>query len=143
MGSVARIHLIAKHGGPPQEVEMAPADAGLGLRGDRHHGTSSGDLTLIEVEALERLAAGSGLDLTGGHSRRNVTTRDVELGQLVGRRFRVGDVVCEGWRRCEPCEHLASLTSPLVLRGLVHTGLRASILESGTIRVGDTVELID
>ncbi|MBO0686577.1 MAG: MOSC domain-containing protein, partial [Candidatus Dormibacteraeota bacterium] len=58
-----------------------------------------------------------------------------------GRR-RVGEVVCEGEERCEPCSHLARLTDRAVLRGLLHTGLRASILESGTIRIGDPVQLL-
>jgi MOSC domain-containing protein YiiM len=143
MGTVERIHVIADHGGPPRAVEAVLADAGQGLRGDRHHGEEAGDLTLIEAEALEQLASTSGLDLTGGQSRRNLVTRGIDLGQLVGRRFRVGEVVCEGEERCEPCQHLASLTGPPVLRGLVHTGLRASIVESGTIHVGDVVGAID
>jgi MOSC domain-containing protein YiiM len=140
MGTVERIHLIAEHGGPPQAVEAVPADAGRGLRGDRYHGDGAGNLTLIEAEALERLAAGDGLDLTAGQSRRNVITRGVDLGQLVGRQFRIGDALCHGQQRCEPCRYLAGVTGPAVLRGLLHTGLRALILESGTVRVGDAVE---
>jgi MOSC domain-containing protein YiiM len=140
MGNVERIHLIGEHGGTPEMVETVPADAGLGLRGDRHHGEQdAADLTLIEAEALERLAEEGDLDLTGGQSRRNLVTRGIDLGLLVGRRFRVGDAICEGDERCEPCQYLVSLTGTAVLRGLLHTGLRATIVESGTIRVGDTV----
>jgi MOSC domain-containing protein YiiM len=122
-------------------VSEVAADAGLGLRGDRHHGPRGADLTLIEAEAIDGLAGSHEIDLDGGLSRRNLTTHGVDLGTLVGRRFRVGEVVCVGEERCEPCRHLASLTEPGVLRGLVHTGLRASIVEGGTIRVGDPVEL--
>ena len=143
MGVVERIHVIAEHDGRPAAVESVVADAGEGLRGDRHHGTRGCDVTLIEAEALERLAARTGLDLSGGQSRRNLVTRGVDLGQLVGRRFRVGDVVCEGVKRCEPCPHLVSLTSPLVLDGLAGTGLRASIVEPGTIHAGDAVTPLD
>ena len=32
---------------------------------------------------------------------------------------------------------------PGVLRGLVHTGLEAAIVEGGTIRVGDRIEPVD
>jgi MOSC domain-containing protein YiiM len=144
MGRVERIHLVAEHGGPPVAVEEVAADAGLGLRGDRHHGGEpGGDLTLIEMEVLERLAAEHGLDLTDGTSRRNLVIGGMDLGQLVGRRFRVGQVVCIGEERCEPCAHLASLTDRVVLRGLVHSGLRATIAESGVIAVGDAVELVE
>lgn len=144
MGRVESIHLIAEHSGEPRAVDAASAEAGLGLRGDRHHGdpSSSSALTFIEAEVLEQLLAESGLDLTRGHSRRNVMTRGADLGELIGRRFRVGDAVCEGLKRNEPCEHLAGLTDPVILRGLVHTGLRASILESGSIRTGDSLTLL-
>ena len=78
--------------------------------------------------------------LTAAESRRNLLTRGVDLDRLVGARFRVGEVECEGIELCEPCRHLEGLTYPGVLRGLVHRGgLRAAILEDGEIAVGDPV----
>jgi MOSC domain-containing protein YiiM len=143
-GIVESIHLIAEHGGPSAPVDRAVLEAGLGVRGDRHHGAGeAGDMTLIETEALGGLAGAHGVDLPPGASRRNVTTRGVDLGALIGRRFRVGETVCEGEERCEPCRHLAELTEPEILRGLVHSGLVAAIVEGGTIRVGDAIESLD
>ena len=143
-GTVESIHLVAQHEGPPSPVDAVVGEPGRGLVGDRHHGRRDGDdLTLIEAEALEQLADAHGVDLGPGASRRNVTTRGVDLGTLIGRRFRVGEVVCEGEERCEPCRHLAQLTEPEVLKGLVHTGLSAAIVEGGTIRVGDAIEPVD
>lgn len=142
-GTVEHIHLAGAHGAPVEAVERAEAEAGRGLRGDRHFGDADAEeLTLVEAEAVERLAAEHEVALAPGATRRNVTTRGVDLGALVGRQFRLGDAVCEGLERCEPCLHLAKLTDPRVLRGLVHTGLSAAILESGTIHVGDAVEAL-
>jgi hypothetical protein len=46
-------------------------------------------------------------------------------------------------RRCESCSHLERLTQPGVLRGLVHRGgLRADVLSSGRIRIGNRVEAL-
>jgi MOSC domain-containing protein YiiM len=144
-GAVERIHLAAERSGPVQPVDEVLAEPGLGLSGDRHHGRpGANDLTLIEAEALERLATEHGVALEPGESRRNVTTRGVDLGAFIGRRFRVGGVVCEGLERNEPCKHLSQVTGqPGVLRGLAHTGLEAAIVEGGTIRVGDRVEPLD
>jgi MOSC domain-containing protein YiiM len=62
------------------------------------------------------------------------------LNDLVGQRFAIGSVTFEGIRLCEPCSHLAAITRGEVLTGLVHqAGLRAAIIESGTVRVGDAV----
>jgi MOSC domain-containing protein YiiM len=45
-----------------------------------------------------------------------------------------------GRRWCEPCAHLQRLTTPGVLRGLVHRGgLRADIVRGGTIARGDEI----
>jgi MOSC domain-containing protein YiiM len=144
-GAVERIHVVPLRGGDAEAVDEVLAEAGRGLRGDCHHGLpASNDLTLIEAEALERLATDHGVNLEPGESRRNVTTRGLDLGTLVGRRFRIGEAVCEGAERCEPCAKLTRLTGePGVLRGLVHTGLEAAIVEGGTIRVGDRVEPVD
>src|SRR4051812_2680785 len=130
-------------------VESAEAVAGRGLRGDRYfdgQGTFGGpgaaghQITLIEREALEELAARSGIALDPADARRNVVTRGVDLNALAGRRFAVGDVEIVGRRWCEPCAHLQRLTTPGILRGLVHRGgLRADIVRGGTIARGDPV----
>ena len=97
-------------------------------------------LTLIAEEELAAFNEETGIELTAQASRRNVLTRGIDLNELVGKRFRVGEVECEGVELCEPCSHLASLTHPGVLRGMVHrAGLNADILTDGKIAVGDPV----
>ena len=66
--------------------------------------------------------------------------RDVRLNNLVGKRFRIGNVECLGVELCEPCRHLQKLTRPGIIKDLIHRGgLRADILSGGTISVGDKV----
>ena len=129
-------------------VQRVRLVAGRGLEGDRYYapvGAGSGEaLTLIAAEALEAMAAEGGPAVAPADARRNVVTRSVDLDALVGRRFLLGEVECVGRRWCEPCAHLQRLTAPGALRGLVHRGgLRADILRSGTVRLGDGVRLAD
>jgi MOSC domain-containing protein YiiM len=149
---VEQIHIAAAAGAPGQAVEAARAIAGVGLDGDRYaygHGhyqddRVSRDVTLIEAEAIEVLARRHGIALAPGETRRNVTTRGIDLNVLVGRRFWVGEVLCQGTRLCEPCQYLADLTGKPLLRPLVHRGgLRADILRGGVIRRGDSVRTDD
>ena len=119
-------------------VGSARAIAGRGLEGDRYFfpdGADSGEaLTLIEAEVLEDVG------LTGAQSRRQVVVRGVRVNDLVGKRFRIGDVECVGVELCEPCRHLQQLTRPGIIKDLIHRGgLRADILSGGTISVGDKV----
>jgi hypothetical protein len=151
VGTVELIALAAEAEDPMREVSTAEAVEGRGLLGDRYErgaGTFSNprgrgyDLTLVEAEALEELSA-KGVELAPIEARRNIVVRGIALDDLIGRRFRVGEVECFGQRRCEPCAHLERLTSPGVLRGLVHRGgLRADILSGGSIRTGDSVEAL-
>ena len=118
-------------------VESVTAVAGKGLVGDRHFTDNPGPgnaLTLIEAEVLEDVG------LTGAQSRRQVVVRGVRLGDLIGKRFRVGDVECLGVEICEPCSHLQALTRPGIIKDLIHRGgLNADILSGGMITVGDEV----
>jgi MOSC domain-containing protein YiiM len=148
-GTVEAIHIAAEATKPLESVPAVRAVAGKGLEGDRYfkkvgtysnHPGSGREVTLIEAEAIEALARDLKIQLAPGASRRNITTRGVPLDHLVGVRFRVGGVLLEGTRRCEPCKHLEGLTQEGVLAGLVHRGgLRTVIVEGGTIRVGDVV----
>lgn len=146
-GQIEGIYIAAEAEQLPRAVESVRAVAGRGLEGDRNfvrkgtfspkQGTGK-DLTLIEAEALEALEAEAGIELSAAASRRNLLTRGIALNDLVGKRFKIGDVECEGMRLCDPCDHLQRITEPGVLKGLVDRGgLRADILVDGEIAVGD------
>jgi hypothetical protein len=152
-GTVEGLYLAPAAEAPCEAVAAVEAVAGRGLRGDRYFdgrgtfsepGATGHELTLIEAEALEGLAAEAGIALDPAAARRNVVTRGVDLNALAGRRFAIGDVEIVGRRWCEPCAVLQRLTAPGVLRGLVHRGgLRADVVRGGTIGRGDEVRPLD
>jgi MOSC domain-containing protein YiiM len=151
-GLVEAIHIAGDAGEPVRAVEAVRAVAGVGLDGDRYaygrghyqDGRVSRDLTLVEAEAIEALAREHGIELAPGETRRNIVTRGIGLNELVGGRFWVGEVLCQGTHLCEPCQYLADLTGKPLLRALVHRGgLRADILRGGMIRRGDRLRLAD
>jgi MOSC domain-containing protein YiiM len=149
-GTVEHLHIAFSAGEPMCRVDQISAAPGVGLTGDRyavgtgHWSDDAGtgrDLTLVEAEVLDDLERDHGLRLDPGETRRNVTTRGVRLNELVGERFWVGDVLCEGTRLCEPCTYLQELTGKAILEPLVHRGgLRANVVSGGVLRVGDMVK---
>ena len=151
-GTVVSIHTTATAGTPMDSVGAARATPGRGLEGDRYYereGTFSPkpgagrDVTLIEIEAIEALKRDYGVDLPAGDARRNIVTRGVPLNHLVGREFLVGSVRLHGARLCEPCSHLAKLTSEKASRALVHRGgLRCDVLTEGVIGAGDAITVV-
>jgi MOSC domain-containing protein YiiM len=153
-GLVVATYTTHETGAPMQARDDVEAIAGVGLDGDRYaigggkytNGAADGKraLTLIEREAVA--AAGREYDVEIGEheTRRNVVTEGVPLNHLVGRTFRVGDVTLRGLKLAEPCAYLEGLTRPGVRRALVHRGgLRAEIVDGGTLRVGDPVEVAE
>jgi len=89
---------------------------------------------------LEALPGEAGVRLDPNESRRNILARSIKVNDLIGKQFRIGEVLCQGVAICEPCSYLEKLTEKRVLRPLVHRGgLRANILTDGTIRVGDHI----
>jgi MOSC domain-containing protein YiiM len=137
-GTVEQIAISAHESALPGAVGEVEVGA-RGIVGDRY--AEAGDITLIEVEALEAFSAETGVSLTHEESRRQVLTRGVRLNELVGKRFTVGGVECVGRELCEPCSHLQSLTRDGVLRGMVHrAGINADIVKPGRIAVGDALD---
>jgi MOSC domain-containing protein YiiM len=136
--TVEAIHLGEPKSPRLRAVESVRAVAGKGLESDRHfraRGAKPGQaLTLVEAENVEAVG------LAPGETRRQVTTRGVRLNDLVGKRFRVGEVECYGVELCEPCTHLQAMTRPGIIKELAHrAGINADILTDGTIAVGDEV----
>jgi MOSC domain-containing protein YiiM len=152
-GIVEVIHVASSRSVPMTSLERVQAIAGVGLDGDRY-ATDAGQypvdsradrqLTLIAAEEIEALADRAQIVLAPGEARRNITTRGILLNELVGHRFRIGDVICEATRLCEPCQYLTDLLGKPVLDNLVHrAGLRARILSGGEVAVGSEVVALD
>lgn len=150
MGTIIGIY-IGKNRERLHAEQSVRAIADKGIEGDRYcakEGTFSKkdaphrQVTLIEIEAIEALQRDYEVELAPGDARRNLITRGVPLNHLVGKQFSIGkEVVLEGVLLCEPCGHLAKLTSERVREGLVHRGgLRARIVRGGAISVGDSID---
>src|SRR5215831_4153913 len=150
MGRVVQILVSSSPSAIMEERQSARAVPGRGLEGDRYfdgNGTFSPhpmkpayELTLIEKEKIDEFRLQSGLPFTSHLARRNVVTQGIDLNSLVGKLFSIGEVTARGIKLCEPCDHLAGISFPEVLKALVHKGgLRAQIVTGGVVRVGDSV----
>lgn len=148
-GVLLAIHIAPEASAPMVELGAARLVEGVGIEGDRYataRGTYSHkphpdrQVTLIEMEALDALTRDHGIDLPPHETRRNLTTGGVPLNHLVGREFRVGEVVLLGGRLNVPCQYLEDLLGKKVFKPLIHrSGLNCLIVKGGTIRPGDSI----
>ena len=144
-GSVVALFTAPKRHAPVESRDEVKAVAGRGLEGDRYFNSDGWDeakkeMTLVEMEAIEGANREYELDLEPEDMRRQVVTRGIALNHLVGKEFTIGEVRCKGIKIANPCAPLQRLTGKKVLKTMMHRGgLRAQILEGGTIRVGDPI----
>ena len=157
-GALLNIHTASAASYEMEERTEARCVAGRGIEGDRYYlgsGTYSPkpdtrEVTLIEQEALDAInrndppLQGGPIQIAPIDHRRNLTVRGVPLNHLVGRRFRVGEVILRGGRLNFPCKYLQELLGqPVYLPLYNRSGLNCGIERGGIIRVGDTIEMVD
>jgi MOSC domain-containing protein YiiM len=151
-GQLVAIYTTTTGGEPMDGHNERRAIAGAGLEGDRYatklgeyseRGGPGREVTLIAREAIAA-ANERGVTIAEHETRRNLVTEGVDLANLIGKTFAVGEALLVGVRDCPPCAYLEELTRPGVKAALEGGGgLRADVVRDGTLRVGDEVVEID
>ncbi|WP_415771482.1 MOSC domain-containing protein [Pseudomonas sp. LB3P38] len=133
-----------------QMIELDAVEARLeaGLTGDhtRPGVRNARQVTLMQWEHLAVINSLMGRPedkpVLPNDLRRNIVVSGINLFSLKGRRFRIGQAIFEttGW--CQPCARLENNLGPgtfQAVRG--HGGITARVLQSGIIRLDDTVSV--
>jgi hypothetical protein len=156
-GTLQHIHIAEAASYEMEEQPEWHCVAGRGIEGDRYfsgRGTYSPkadvrEVTLFEREVLDALARHDPplpcgpIILRPEDHRRNLTVQGVPLNHLVGRRFRIGDVILRGGRLNFPCKYLEELLGlPVYLPLHNRSGLNCSIERGGVVRPGDEIALV-
>ncbi|MCH8142190.1 MAG: sulfurase [Proteobacteria bacterium] len=144
-GLVESIYRAPTHGEPQQSVDAAKLALTVGLEGDRY-ANSGGVVSLIEAEAVLAFNQVTGLDIEPGDVGRNIVTRGIRLNPLVGKQFKIGNILLEGMELCEPCATLGgrlasgAVNSAAVVKAFAASaGIRAIVRGTGDICPGSAV----
>jgi MOSC domain-containing protein YiiM len=146
MGKLLHIFISPEIGDVMHSMNDIEAITDCGIKGDRYANpknrkSPSNQITLIESENIRAFTQETGLPLPPDAPRRNLVTAGINLNQLCGKIFRVGEVVMEGLELCEPCSNFAKNTYPETLRFFVHRGgLNARIIRGGLLSIGAKIE---
>jgi MOSC domain-containing protein YiiM len=124
-------------------VERAVVHAGRGLNGDHaltRDGTGRRNVTIIQAEHLDEVAARTGREVRPEQLRRNLAVSGIDLDALKNTLFLVGTVLLEGTGACHPCSRMNETLGAGgydAMRGC--GGITARALSDGEIRIGDLV----
>ncbi len=148
MSEVLKLGVAENSNQKIKEVKTINVLANKGIIGDRHFQEINdpyNQISLIESESIDNYNIKFGLNISYIDFRRNVITKGVRLNDLVGKKFKVGDVALVGIDLCRPCKHLSENLNQnnIIKEFLRNGGLRCQILSSAKINVGDQIQLID
>jgi MOSC domain-containing protein YiiM len=145
-GTIVSICISPVPSDPMQRVPEVLAIAGAGLAGDRYaagagsfnkkRGLGARQVTLIH-DLFVRGAGFNNID-----TRRNIIVDGrIELMELIGKEFGIGEAVFRGVQYCDPCERLSKLCGKAGFREALQDrgGLVAAIITSGIIKIGSQV----
>ncbi|MEM6724565.1 MAG: MOSC domain-containing protein [Bacteroidota bacterium] len=144
-GQVDWISIRPQKKAMPQAVDAIEVIKDQGLHGD-HYSKVGGkrQVTFIQSEHLKAVAAMLSIEAADPRlTRRNIVISGLNLQAAKDRRFKIGTAVFEYTGQCYPCSQMEEnfgYGGYHAMRG--HGGITTRVLESGTIRVGDGVELL-
>jgi MOSC domain-containing protein YiiM len=141
---------IARHAysrGPIELVSSVRVTVETGLDGDFRGALKPGrnkrQVSLMEVGDWAQAMRDIGHDLPWWERRANLLVEALDLPQTVGAQVRIGSVLLEITKECDPCSRMETIAEGLraALTPDWRGGALARVIEAGTIAVGDLIEL--
>tara|TARA_B100001146_G_scaffold94764_1_gene83941 strand:- start:615 stop:1058 length:444 start_codon:yes stop_codon:yes gene_type:complete len=147
MSEVSKICITNKSAEEMQEVNTVEVIASKGIVNDRYFNENNDQalqITLIESENIDYYNQISETNIPYISFRRNIITKGIQLNDLVGKEFLIGNVKIKGHRLCAPCRYLQEMLKQknLVKKLLNRGGLRCEILTDGIISVNNPIKQI-
>ena len=126
--------------------------AGKGIQGEpRYFGKvsrstgkpSRRQVSLIEVEQIAEHAAALGMQsIPPGRVRSNIETEGINLVQLIGKRVKIGEAILFFYEGRTPCHQMDAICTGLkALMENNRQGVMAEVMQSGAVRLRDTISL--
>jgi MOSC domain-containing protein YiiM len=138
MAEVLHLFLCQVHRFPMKEVEEAEAICDQGMRGCIHgRRGSSRQVLLMDSETLRNLG------LAPGTVKENITTRGLDFQKLsLGQVLRISNVILRISGPCDPCPRMDDIRMGLQAQLEGQRGWLCRVIEGGTIRRGDAIEVL-
>ena len=126
-------------------VNQAILEKGKGIVNDRYYGNfkeKKEQVTLINLEEINNFNNKNKLNINAKDFRRNIIVSGVNLNELINKKIKINKVTLKIHEICQPCKYLQDrLKIPGLVKMLVNkSGVRAEILNSGSISVGDDIK---
>lgn len=141
-GKVVGVCVSQRRSDPKENVGKGFLQKGFGVVGDSHGGTEK-EVSLLVIESLRKLNLETGLSAGPGCFADNITTEGMDLTSMpIGSKLQVGDaklIVIQIGK--DPSQaHTYNYQGYSILP---KEGVFCKVMESGEIKVGDIIRLIE
>ena len=142
MARVVSVNISEEKGTPKHPVESVTLKLRHGIVGDAHAGDWHRQISLLAEESIEPLRAVLP-DLPPGAFAENITTEGIVLKDLSpGTRLRLGETEVEVTQIGKECHNDCAIKKATGTCVMPTEGIFAAVLQEGTVRAGDPVEII-
>ena len=128
-------------------VNQAYLEKGKGIVNDRYYGNfkeKKEQVTLISLEEINNFNSQVKQNIEPKDFRRNIIVSGVDLNQLINKQIKINNITLKIHEICQPCKYLQDqLKIQSLVKILVNkSGVRAEIITSGMLSVGDKIQKI-
>ena len=146
MGKIELINITNTSNNKTCYINQAFLEKGKGIVNDRyynHYKNKKEQVTFINLEEIDTFNKNIGKIVDYKDFRRNIIISGINLSNCINKKIIIKNVVLKIHELCQPCNYLQKkLGVPNLVKMLVHkSGVRAVIISSGFITVGDKIKI--
>ena len=146
MGKIEFINITSNSNNKTCYINQAFLEKDKGIVNDRYYDCykdKKEQVTFINLEEIDTFNNNIGKNVDYKDFRRNVIISGINLSKCINKKIIIQNVVLKIHELCQPCNYLQKkLDIPNLVKLLVNkSGVRAEIISSGFISIGDKIKI--
>ena len=146
MSKIELINITSTSDNKTYYINQAFLEKNKGIVNDRyynHYKNKKEQVTLINLEEINAFNKNLEKNVDYKDFRRNIIISGIDISKYINNKIIIKDVIIKIHELCQPCNYLQNkLGIPNLVKMLVNrSGVRAEIVSSGFISVGDHIKI--
>ena len=146
MGKIELINITSTSDNKTYYINQAFLEKNKGIVNDRyynHYKDKKEQVTFINLEEIDAFNKNLEKNIDYKDFRRNIIISGIDISKYINKKIIIKDVILKIHELCQPCNYLQNkLGIPNLVKILVNrSGVRAEIVSSGFISVGDHIKI--
>lgn len=142
-GTVRAVCISEKKGIQKHDIGEAYLREDHGIEGDAHAGKWHRQVSLLAAESVAKVQKALDFQLKSGDFAENILTEGIELFTLpVGTKMKIGESECEVTQIGKECHHGCAIRELAGDCVMPREGIFVKVLKSGSVKTGDTIQIL-